>query len=34
MDHGQIVEQGRPDEVFAAPKTQRLSEFLGRVMAH
>ncbi len=33
MDHGEIVEQGRPDEVFEAPKTQRLSEFLGRVMA-
>ncbi len=34
MDHGQIVEQGRPEELFAAPKTQRLTEFLGRVMAH
>jgi general L-amino acid transport system ATP-binding protein len=33
MDHGEIVEQGRPEELFGSPKTQRLSEFLGRVMA-
>ncbi|SFU89579.1 polar amino acid transport system ATP-binding protein [Polaromonas sp. YR568] len=33
MDHGEIVEQGRPDEVFGSPKTQRLADFLGRVMA-
>lgn len=33
MDHGEIVEQGRPDEIFASPKTQRLADFLGRVMA-
>jgi len=33
MDHGELVEQGHPEALFAAPKTKRLSEFLGRVMA-
>ncbi len=33
LDEGEIVEQGPPGEVFESPKTQRLSEFLGRVMA-
>ncbi|MGE3348993.1 MAG: amino acid ABC transporter ATP-binding protein [Ramlibacter sp.] len=34
MDHGEIVEQGRPEQIFQAPETQRLADFLGRVMAH
>jgi ABC-type polar amino acid transport system ATPase subunit len=33
MDNGAIIEQGRPADLFEAPKTQRLREFLGRVMA-
>ena len=29
MDKGQILEQGAPTEVFAAPRHERLREFLG-----
>jgi general L-amino acid transport system ATP-binding protein len=32
MDHGEIVEQGTPDEIFTAAKTERLRGFLGRIM--
>jgi general L-amino acid transport system ATP-binding protein len=32
MDKGEIVEEGRPAEVFNAPRTKRLADFLGRVM--
>jgi len=28
MDHGKIVEQGRPDKLFRAPESPRLREFL------
>lgn len=31
MDGGAIVEDGRPDDVFGAPKTQRLKSFLTNV---
>jgi general L-amino acid transport system ATP-binding protein len=30
MDHGQIVEEGTPEEVFSAAKSGRLNEFLSR----
>lgn len=33
MDHGELVEQGPPDVLFENPKTKRLSDFLGQVMA-
>lgn len=32
MDRGEIVESGKPDEVFGAPKTDRLRSFLGQVL--
>lgn len=32
MDHGMIVEQGTPDEIFEAPKDERLKTFLGQIM--
>jgi general L-amino acid transport system ATP-binding protein len=32
MDNGEIVEQGTPEVLFQAPKTQRLADFLSRVM--
>ena len=31
MDHGAIVEDGPPDDVFGAPKTERLKAFLANV---
>ena len=30
MDHGEIIEVGRPEELFAAPKSQRLRDFTPR----
>ncbi len=32
MDHGSIVEQGPPKQIFAAPKEQRTQEFLRTVL--
>jgi len=32
MDRGQIIEQGRPDELFSSAKSDRLKEFLARIM--
>lgn len=32
MDHGKIVEQGLPFEIFNAPKTDRLKVFLNQVL--
>jgi len=32
MDHGVIVEQGDPDEVFTQPKSERLRTFFDRVL--
>jgi general L-amino acid transport system ATP-binding protein len=32
MDRGEIIEQGRPDELFSAAKSVRLKEFLARIM--
>ena len=34
MDMGEIVETGRPAELFGAPKTERLKTFLGRILGH
>ncbi|GGE13708.1 ectoine/hydroxyectoine ABC transporter ATP-binding protein EhuA [Marinithermofilum abyssi] len=30
FDEGRIIEQGRPEQIFTAPKTDRLQEFLKR----
>ncbi|MCB8876478.1 amino acid ABC transporter ATP-binding protein [Acidisoma silvae] len=32
MDGGEIVEQGAPDTLFAAPKTERLQRFLAQIL--
>ena len=32
MDHGRIVEQGRPSDIFAAPREVRTQEFLRTVL--
>ncbi len=34
MDGGEVVEIGKPDEFFAAPKTDRAQFFLSRILAH
>jgi polar amino acid transport system ATP-binding protein len=33
MDHGVIVEQGTPDQIFGAPEHQRTKDFV-RQIAH
>lgn len=33
IDEGQILEEGRPSEIFASPKHERTREFLKRVLA-
>ncbi|EME66559.1 MULTISPECIES: amino acid ABC transporter ATP-binding protein [Rhodococcus] len=32
MDHGAVVETGAPEELFDAPKTERLQQFLSQVL--
>jgi polar amino acid transport system ATP-binding protein len=32
MDHGVVVEEGPPGQVFGAPESERLREFLSRVL--
>jgi general L-amino acid transport system ATP-binding protein len=32
MDRGEIIEQGRPDELFSAAKSDRLKGFLARIL--
>jgi len=34
MDKGQIVEEGKPAELFAAPRSDRLREFLSSMLGH
>jgi glutamate transport system ATP-binding protein len=34
MVEGRIVEQGRPEEFFAAPQTARARQFLGKILSH
>ncbi len=34
MDEGQVVETGRPDEFFDAPKTDRAAQFISRILTH
>jgi glutamate transport system ATP-binding protein len=31
MDAGSILEEGKPEDFFAAPKTQRARDFLGKL---
>ena len=32
MDHGAIVEQGSAEQIYGAPKSERLKEFLGSLI--
>ena len=32
MDHGRIVEEGPPEEIFEAPREQRTRDFLRSVL--
>jgi ABC-type polar amino acid transport system ATPase subunit len=32
MDHGVILEEGEPREIFANPRTERLQEFFGEIL--
>ncbi|MBH8596797.1 MULTISPECIES: amino acid ABC transporter ATP-binding protein [unclassified Thermoactinomyces] len=32
MDHGKIVEMGRPEEVFTSPREQRTRQFLAKLL--
>jgi glutamine transport system ATP-binding protein len=34
MDHGRIVEDGSPDQIFRAPKEKRTEAFINAVMSH
>jgi polar amino acid transport system ATP-binding protein len=34
MDQGQLVETGRPDDFFDAPKTERAAQFISRILTH
>lgn len=34
MDHGEIVEQSKPDDFFANPKTERCKTFLSQILQH
>ncbi|HXG53260.1 MAG TPA: amino acid ABC transporter ATP-binding protein [candidate division Zixibacteria bacterium] len=34
MDGGEIVEQDRPESFFAAPKSARARQFLGKILTH
>ena len=32
MDNGVIAEEGKPEEIFSNPKTERCKEFLSKVL--
>ena len=32
MDHGQLVEEGTPDEIFNHPKEERTQKFLSAII--
>jgi polar amino acid transport system ATP-binding protein len=32
MDGGKIIEQGTPDEIFNNPQSERLKDFLAKVL--
>lgn len=34
MDKGQIVEEGPPRQIFDAPRTDRVREFVGKILRH
>jgi len=32
MDHGRLVEEGTPSEIFDAPRSDRTAQFLSKVL--
>ncbi|MBO9310000.1 MAG: amino acid ABC transporter ATP-binding protein, partial [Chloroflexi bacterium] len=34
MDQGEIVEQGDPETLFTAPRTERMKAFLSKIIKH
>ena len=34
MDHGEVVETGKPDDFFKTPKSARCREFLEKILQH
>jgi glutamate transport system ATP-binding protein len=34
MDEGQVVEEGKPDQFFASPKSDRGRQFLSKILTH
>jgi glutamate transport system ATP-binding protein len=34
MDEGQVVEEGKPDEFFTSPKSDRGRQFLSKILTH
>ncbi len=34
MDEGQVIEEGKPDEFFASPKSDRGRQFLSKILTH
>ena len=34
LDHGQILEDRKPDEFFEHPQTERAKQFLSQIMSH
>jgi len=34
MDEGEIVEEGRPVEVFSRPRHPRTKEFFSKILSH
>ena len=34
MDEGRIVEEGNPEDFFAAPKSERAKHFLSKILSH
>jgi ABC-type polar amino acid transport system ATPase subunit len=34
MDEGQVVEEGKPETFFAAPKSDRTKLFLSKILSH
>ncbi|MBI2357573.1 MAG: amino acid ABC transporter ATP-binding protein [Deltaproteobacteria bacterium] len=34
LDEGQIIEEGRPESFFTAPKSERTKQFLSKILSH
>jgi ABC-type polar amino acid transport system ATPase subunit len=34
MDEGQVIEENTPEKFFAAPRSSRAQQFLGKILSH